>query len=686
MAAHRSRPSRPPAPGSQPGTTLGTAPGTSRGRGRLRLPLALTTVAMGAMGALAGCGDRGPAPVAADDPPHTAALDVQTTANGRELTVSPTPYDFGSVVLGTPLPPSQLFTFTNTGTKGTSALTVSLSGASAFTIAADNCTGTSLGKGKSCTVTVRFAPAAAGPVTATLRAISKQPDATATVQVTGTGVPSSVSVGDFVWHDVNGNGIQDAGEPGIAGVTLTLTGTTNVGALVTDHTTTDAAGHYQFQEAPGTYTINVDAANFAGAGALVGYTATHTLQGGDRAVDANPSPSGTTPAALPSGASDLTLDFGYSRPPATIGDFVWLDVNRNGQQDAGEPGIDGAAVKLLDATGTTVLATTTTGDNPHLPGTQQGYYEFTGIAPGSYVVQFVTPAGGYTKLTTANVGSDATDSDADAATGKTGPYTLAGGETNNAVDAGFLPVDLELSKGVDNSTPPVGSNVVFTVAVTNSNAAPGVSTATGVSVRDVLPAGLSFVSASASQGSYSSATGAWTVGTLAPGASATLNVTATVTTAGTKTNFAQVQTADQRDADSSPGNNTDAGTRTPFEDDEAAVSLFGAVASVGLVILTNGVDYSGGSGPLVPVGSTVTWTYNVTNTGNVPLGGVVVTDDRGFSPSPVLSGGFNVGDADGDGLLDPGETWAYTATGIATAGQSVVTATVTATPAGGAPV
>src|SRR6185369_572638 len=182
-------------------------------------------------------------------------------------------------------------------------------------------------------------------------------------------------------------------------------------------------------------------------------------------------------------------------------------------------------------------------------------YGFT-VAPGTYVVQFVTPAGAYDKLTTANVGSDVTDSDANQTTGKTGPITVASGQTDNTIDAGLLPIDLELAKSVNNTTPLVGSNVVFTVTVNNNNAAPGVSTATGVTVKDVLPAGLTYVSDD-SGGAYNSGTGIWTVGTLAPGASATLHITATVTTGGTKTNFAQVQTANQIDTDSTPGNNTD---------------------------------------------------------------------------------------------------------------------------------
>src|SRR5437660_1176343 len=98
--------------------------------------------------------------------------------------------------------------------------------------------------------------------------------------------------------------MQNTGEPGIAGVTLTLTGSTGAGVSVTDHATTSASGAYQFTEAPGAYTVTVDASNFTGTGVLVGYAASATLQGSDRTLDSNVNPSGTTPAALPSGGSD----------------------------------------------------------------------------------------------------------------------------------------------------------------------------------------------------------------------------------------------------------------------------------------------------------------------------------------------------------------------------------------------
>jgi hypothetical protein len=61
-----------------------------------------------------------------------------------------------------------------------------------------------------------------------------------------------VTIADFVWQDTNGNGLQEAGEPGIQNVTLTLTGTNAFGGAVTDHATTDSTGHYLFAEVPGT--------------------------------------------------------------------------------------------------------------------------------------------------------------------------------------------------------------------------------------------------------------------------------------------------------------------------------------------------------------------------------------------------------------------------------------------------
>ena len=84
--------------------------------------------------------------------------------------------------------------------------------------------------------------------------------------------------------------------------------------------------------------------------------------------------------------------------------------------------------------------------------------------------------------------------------------------------------DLVTTKGVDDGTPDEGQSVVYLLSVTNN----GPDSATNVVVTDVLPSGVSYVSEVASQGSYVSGTGVWTVGTLANGATETLSITARV--------------------------------------------------------------------------------------------------------------------------------------------------------------
>jgi len=108
--------------------------------------------------------------------------------------------------------------------------------------------------------------------------------------------------------------------------------------------------------------------------------------------------------------------------------------------------------------------------------------------------------------------------------------------------------DLSLSKTVDKASPDAGENVVFTIQATNN----GPLGATGVGINDPLPTGLTFASSSASQGSYTSGTGEWNVGSLTVGLSATLSITATVDAGAsgrTITNTATITAADQFDPD-----------------------------------------------------------------------------------------------------------------------------------------
>jgi uncharacterized repeat protein (TIGR01451 family) len=173
--------------------------------------------------------------------------------------------------------------------------------------------------------------------------------------------------------------------------------------------------------------------------------------------------------------------------------------------------------------------------------------------------------------------------------------------SNNSVTASITPqqADLEMAKSVSDPTPNVGQNVTFTVTLINN----GPDTATGVTVTDLLPSGLTFVSDTLTQGMYNSATGLWTVGTVAVGTQ-TLTILATVTGAGAATNTATITSSDQSDPD--PGNNTASTTVTPQQ----------ANLVVGKTV----------SNPTPNVGDTVTFTVTLANTGPDDATNVTLSD------------------------------------------------------------
>lgn len=126
--------------------------------------------------------------------------------------------------------------------------------------------------------------------------------------------------------------------------------------------------------------------------------------------------------------------------------------------------------------------------------------------------------------------------------------------------------DLSLTKTVSNATPASGNAISYTLSVTNS--ASSSSAASGVTVLDVLPMGVTFVSATGF-GSYDSATGIWTIGSIPVGTTRTLTINVTIT-AGLGTtiqNESEVSASSVTDLDSTPGNSS------INEDDDAAVSF-----------------------------------------------------------------------------------------------------------------
>jgi protocatechuate 3,4-dioxygenase beta subunit len=238
------------------------------------------------------------------------------------------------------------------------------------------------------------------------------------------------SVGDYVWHDLDGDGEQDANEPGVGGVLVTLYD--NTGNPVAS-TITKPDGSYIFTNVtPGDYTMGFT--NIPGG---MIFTTQETDPNSNTGSNANPTTGRTTTFTVTAGTHNPTIDAGILAPnTAGLGNYVWFDMNKDGIQDANEPGIPGVLVTLYAADGTTVLATAVTDGN--------GFYTFTNLPAGSYIVGFNTPAVLYTPdgarvpvPTTSDATADANDSDADALTGKTTSYTLAVGEYNPTIDGGF---------------------------------------------------------------------------------------------------------------------------------------------------------------------------------------------------------------------------------------------------------
>jgi SdrD B-like domain/Secretion system C-terminal sorting domain len=249
-------------------------------------------------------------------------------------------------------------------------------------------------------------------------------------------VPAAVSsIGDRVWYDTNGNGTQDAGEPGTSNVTVTLYKETAPASgvyVVYATTVTDANGNYLFNNLPNNTNYKVGITPPAGT-LLTSSTGTTA---GNSTTDSDLDPTTRLSAVvnIPAIGAQITgIDVGLILQPTTkasLGDRVWYDNNRDGDQDAGEPGIAGVTVQLMDAY-SNVLATTTTD--------AFGMYIFTNLTPGVYRVNFGAVAGMQRTAKDATGGTiaDITDSDADPTTGKTLGYTLNAGGKNMSIDAGY---------------------------------------------------------------------------------------------------------------------------------------------------------------------------------------------------------------------------------------------------------
>jgi hypothetical protein len=205
-------------------------------------------------------------------------------------------------------------------------------------------------------------------------------------------------VGDRVWYDLDGDGLQDPGEPGIEGVTVELWSMKKQGGNWLEdakmgEVTTDANGNYYFPNLPISkqgyrYRVKV----ITGSAPLAGLTPTNQPDNMDESEILD-----TDTIQV-----DLSLDFGYSYSGGSysIGDYVWYDGDGDSEQDAGESGFENVTLALYEDTnnngviddGEPLLANTTTDAS--------GNYLFSGLPSGNYLVKVTDEyhiLGGYTQ-------------------------------------------------------------------------------------------------------------------------------------------------------------------------------------------------------------------------------------------------------------------------------------------------
>ncbi len=210
----------------------------------------------------------------------------------------------------------------------------------------------------------------------------------------------------------------------------------------------------------------------------------------------------------------------------------------------------------------------------------------------------------------------------------------------------FAVADLALSKSIVGSPALIyGHEVTFSIVLTNY----GPSAATGVAVSETLPAGLTYVASTATRGTYDDAAGLWTVGGIRNGDVVTLTLIARVEQLGAIANMAQVARSDQLDPDATAGNSV------PGEDDQASATLI-VTETPALLLAKRAIVVDNGDATY-----NVTYVLVVSNTGDVPVSGLRLTDtlsntfasparfgviagpsaSAGIAPNPAFDGAAN---------------------------------------------
>ena len=429
----------------------------------------------------------------------------------------------------------------------------------------------------------------------------------------------TASMGNRIWIDANGNGLQDGGESNVPGVTVRLYDVaTNT---LQDTNITDANGLYHFDNLiPASYYVVVDSTTLP-----AGYVFTQQNVGGDNAVDSdiNASTGRSDNVTLVSNQDDNSTDAGIYIP-VEVGDRIWVDTNANGIQDGGEVNYNGEInVTLIDNNDPTNTYTVTT---------LNGDYNITGVRPGNYHIEFTVPAG-YSLSPNDIGGDDNIDSDVSGTT--TGNFDLVSGTNQYTWDMGLYQGasigdriwldqnlngiqeagDINYTGAIDVTLRDAGGAQIQTLTTTIgsylfTNVVPG-----DYYVEFTLPAG--YVLSPENAGGDD---------TLDSDVNSTLRTAVTTLISG------------QNDVSWDMG--------------------------IGLIDFSVTKVQSGGANPVMAVGDLITYSIEVTNTGTVNLTDINATENYPGIGTGTL--GVPTESISANAVLDVGETWTYTATYEAT--------------------